>query len=255
MATQATSGQPNAGAASGTPPVVTPRAAIWEDFIDIFYAPSSVFRRRENGNFFIPLAVITIVCGVLFFLNSGAMQPMFDAEFNRQMATVMRDRPNIPPEAMDRMRGFAITMQQVAMFIFIPIAIFGVGVATWLAGKLVDATQTFRAALVVGAYSYAPRIIDGVLHILQGLWLDPDQLDGRFRLSFGIGRFLDPDTVSPLLLAIVGRIDVITIWITALVAIGLSVTGRIPMRKAAIAGVIVWVVGGLPLILGALRGM
>ena len=67
-------------------PVAAPRAAIWEDFIDIFYAPSSVFRRRENGNFFIPLAVITILCGVLFYLNSGALQPMFDAEFDRAMA-------------------------------------------------------------------------------------------------------------------------------------------------------------------------
>jgi len=74
-------------------------------------------------------------------------------------------------------------------------------------------------------------------------------------LSLGVGRFLDPDTVSPLLLAVVGRIDVITIWITALIAIGLCVTGRIPMRKAAIAAAIVWCVGALPLILGALRSM
>src|ERR687891_2558813 len=115
MASQATPGHPNAGAALGTPPVATPRAAIWEDFIDIFYAPSEVFRRRENGNFFIPLAVITILCGVLFYLNSGALQPMFDAEFDRQMTMVMRQNPNIPPEAMDRMRGFAVRMQQVAM--------------------------------------------------------------------------------------------------------------------------------------------
>jgi Yip1 domain len=235
-------------------PVVTPRAAIWEDFIDIYYAPSAVFRRREAGNFFIPLAVITILCGVLFYLNSGALQPMFDAEFDRQMAVAMRQNPNIPPEAVDRMRGFATRIQQVAMFVFIPLAIFGVGVTTWLAGKLVDATQTFRAALIVGAYSYAPRIVDSVLHGLQGLFLDPSQLDGRFRLSFGVGRFLDPDAVSPLLLAIVGRVDLITLWITALVAIGLSVTGHIPLRKAAIAAAIVWFVGGLPLILPALRG-
>ena len=236
-------------------PVATPRAAVWEDFIDIFYAPSAVFRRRENGNFFIPLAVITIICGALFYLNSGVLQPVFDAEFDRQMAAVMRQNPNIPPEAVDRMRGFATRIQQVAMFVFIPVAIFSVGVVTWIAGKLVDAKQTFRAALIVGAYAYSPRIIDGVLHGLQGLFLDPAQLDGRFRLSFGIGRFLDPDIVSPLLLAVVGRIDVITIWITALVAIGLCVTGRIPMRKAAVAAVIVWVVGALPMILGALRAM
>ena len=236
-------------------PAAAPRAAIWEDFIDIFYAPAAVFRRRENGSFFVPLLVVTFVCGVLFYLNSGALQPVFDAEFDRQMSAVMRQNPKIPPEAMERMRGFGMRIQQVGMFVFIPIAILGVGVATWLAGKLVDAKQTLRAAMVVAAYAYTPRILDTVLHGIQGLLLDPAQLDGRFRLSLGVGRFLDPDTVSPLLLAVVGRIDVITIWITALIAIGLCVTGRIPMRKAAIAAAIVWFVGALPLILGALRSM
>ena len=234
-------------------PVSAPPAAVWEDFIDIFYAPSSVFRRRENGNFFIPLAVITLVCGTLFYLNSGALQPMFDAEFDRAIAVAARQNPNMPAEAVERMRGFAARVQVLIVFVFIPMAIFGVGVMSWLVGKLVDARQTFRSALVVGAYAYAPRIIDGVLQGLQGLFLDPDQLDGRFRLSLGIGRFLDPDEVSPLLLAVVGRIDLITLWITALIAIGLCVTGRIPMRKAVIAAAIVWFIGGLPLILPALR--
>ncbi|MEO5739680.1 MAG: YIP1 family protein [Vicinamibacterales bacterium] len=228
---------------------------IWEDFIDIFYAPSSVFRRRENGNVFIPLAVITIMCGLLFYLNSGVLQPMFDAEFERGIAAAIRQNPKIPPEAVERMRGFAMRLQQVGMFIFLPIAMLGVGVATWLAGKLVGAKQTFRAALIVGAYAYAPRIIEGVLHGLQGLFLDPSQIDGRFRLSLGVGRFLDPDTASPLLLAIVGRTDLMTIWITVLVAIGLSVTGRVPLRKAAMAAAIVWLAGGLPLIMSALRTM
>jgi Yip1 domain len=236
-------------------PAAVPPAAIWEDFIDIFYAPSAVFRRRENGNFFIPLAVITIVCGVLFYLNSGALQPMFDAEFDRGMAQARRQNPNIPPEAMANMRAFASRIQMVAIFIFIPIAIFGVGVITWVAGKLVDAKQTFKAALVVGAYAYAPRILDGVLQGVQALFLDPANINGRFKLSLGVGRFFDPDTTSPLLLAVVGRVDLITIWITVLVAIGLCVTGRIPLGKAAIAAVIVWLVGGLPLIIPALQSM
>ena len=241
--------------ATNAAPAAAPRVGIWEDFVDTFYAPSAVFRRRENGNVFIPLAVVTIVCGVLFYLNSGALQPMFDAEFDRNMAIAMRQNPNVPPEAVERIRSFAVRMQQVATFIFIPIAILGVGVVTWLAGKVVDAKQSFRAAMIVAAYAYTPRILDSVLLGLQGLFLDPAQLDGRFRLSFGVGRFLDPDTVSPLLLAIVGRVDVITIWITVLIAIGLCVTGHIPLRKAAIAAVIVWFVGGLPMIIGALRAM
>ena len=234
-------------------PVVAPRAAIWEDFVDIFYAPSSVFRRRESGSFLIPMTVVTILCSVMFYLSSGALQPMFDAEFDRQMAIAMRQNPNVPAEAVETMRSFAMRLQQVGMFLFMPLAMFGIAIATWLAAKLVDAKQTLRAAAVVAAYAYAPRILDGVLHAVQALFLDPSQLDGRFRLSLGIGRFLDPDTVSPLLLAVLGRVDLITIWITVLVAIGVSVTGRIPLARAAIAAAIVWVAGGLPLILGALR--
>jgi hypothetical protein len=88
---------------------------------------------------------------------------------------------------------------------------------------------------------------------VQGLLLDPATLNGRFRLSLGVGRFLDPDTASPVLLALLGRVDVFTIWITVLLAIGLSVTGRIPRSRAAVAAAIVWVAGALPQLLGALR--
>ena len=56
-----------------------------------------------------------------------------------------------------------------------------------------------------------------------------------------------------MLLAITGRLDVFTIWVTVLLAIGLAVTGRITRAQAAIAGVIMWVLGALPGILGALR--
>jgi len=51
----------------------------------------------------------------------------------------------------------------------------------------------------------------------------------------------------------VGRIDVFTIWVTVLVAIGLAVTGKISRGKAAIAAAIVWLVGALPTLASALR--
>jgi len=51
----------------------------------------------------------------------------------------------------------------------------------------------------------------------------------------------------------VGRLDVFTLWTTVLLAIGLSVTGRIPRRQAAMAAAIVWFVGAVPALLTALR--
>ena len=99
-----------------------------------------------------------------------------------------------------------------------------------------------------------PRILEAVVHGLQGLFLDPAQLDGRFRVSLGVGRFLDPNTVSPILLGLVGRIDVFTIWVTVLLAIGLSVTGGITRARAFMAAPIIWAVGAIPVVFQALRG-
>jgi hypothetical protein len=73
------------------------------------------------------------------------------------------------------------------------------------------------------------------------------------RLTVGVGHFLDPDTTSPLLVAIASRLDVFTIWVTVLLAIGLSVTGKIPRSRAAVAAAIVFVLGWLSPLLNALR--
>jgi hypothetical protein len=232
-----------------------PGAAIWEDFIDIFYAPASVFRRRQNGSVFVPLLAVTLLTGTIFYLNSGALRPLFESEFDRNMAAAMRQNPGLPADAVENMRSVAWRVGQVAVFVFTPMAVLCIGFATWLVGKLFEATQSFHAAFIVSAYAFVPRILEGVVNGIQGLLLDPASLDGRFRISLGPGRWLDPDTVSPLVIACVGRLDVFTLWITLLISIGLSVTGGIPLRRAAVAAAIIWVVGGLPLILQALRAM
>jgi hypothetical protein len=236
-------------------PVIAERAAVWEDFIDIFYAPAQVFARRQNAAFWIPMFTVTFLVGTLFYLNSGAMQPIMDAEFNRGMAVAMRNNPRLNAEAAERFREIGMRIGQVFAFVITPITIAMVGVCLWLVGKLFEAKQTFKAALMVAAYAFVPRVLEGVVNGVQALMLDPANLNGRFRISLGPGRFIDPDSASPVLLAIVGRMDVFTIWITVLLAIGLSVTGNISRTRAAMAAALVWAIGALPLIVQAIRSM
>ena len=221
--------------------------------MDIFYAPASVFARRATSGFGIPMLVVTVLIGTLFLVNTGVMQPIMDAEFSRATAAAMRKNPKVTAEQMAQFRGIGEKFAAVFAFVGPPVAIFVVGLISWIAGKFVDAKQTFGAALMVAAYAFIPRVIGGIAAGVQGLLMDPASLDSQYRISLGPARFLDPDSASPVLLAVVGRLDVFTIWVTVLLVIGLSVTGRISRRKAAIAGVIVWMIGALPTLLTALQ--
>jgi hypothetical protein len=233
--------------------VVKP-ASRWEDFIDIFYAPSSVFARRATSGFGIPMLVVTVLLGAIFIANSGAMQPIMDAEFARATAAQMKNGSQITPEQMAAGKSFMEKGLKVGIFFLTPLVIFLVGLFLWLVGKFVDAKQSLGAAIMVSSYAFVPRIVESVVNGVQMLLLDPANVNGRFRISLGVGRFFDPDVASPMLMAWVGRIDVFTIWVTVLLAIGLSVTGKVSREKAIIAGVVMWLVGAMYPVLGALRG-
>jgi hypothetical protein len=144
---------------------------------------------------------------------------------------------------MQTMRGVSETMAKIGAFVFVPIGIFLTALMLWVSGKLVDAKQTLRQATMVTAFAFMPRVVEALVVAVQGLLLDPGAFTGRWRVSLGVGRFFDPDATSPALLAFLGRLDVFTIWVTVLLAIGLSVTGNIPRSRAAIAAALVGVPG------------
>ncbi|HEU4722242.1 MAG TPA: YIP1 family protein [Gemmatimonadaceae bacterium] len=223
-------------------------ASRWEDFIDIFYAPSAVFRRRATSGFLLPMTVVTVLTGALYIMNSGVWSQVMDAEMSRAMA---RQSQQISEEQMQGIRRFSETMAKVGAFVFVPVGIFLTGLMLWVCGKFVDARQTLRQATMVASFAFLPRVVEAVVVAVQGLLLDPGTFDGRWRVSLGVGRFFDPDATSPALLAFLGRIDVFTIWVTVLLAIGLAVTGNVSRGRAAIAAAIVWVLGSAPLLLQA----
>jgi hypothetical protein len=225
-------------------------ASRWEDFIDIFYAPSTVFARRATSGFFLPMVVVTLAAGALFLLNTNVWSQVMDAEMTRALA---RQSQTLTAEQLEKARAVGGMISKIGVLVFIPIGIFFTGVALWLVGKLFEAKETFGQALMVASYAYLPRVLEGIATSIQGLLLDPSTFTGRWKLSLGLGRFLDPDTASPVLLALLGRIDVFTIWVTVLLAIGLAVVGRIPRSRAAMAGALVWLLGAIPLLLQARR--
>jgi hypothetical protein len=229
------------------------RAGLWEDFVDIFYAPSSVFARRADGKFGMALLFLVLVGTVLFFLTKNATQPIMDAEFARQGAAAMRKNPNLTAEQMASGRGVFEMFAPLFFAIGITFSIFGTGVVLWLVGKLFDAKESVTAAIMIATYSEVPRLVQILTNAAQGLVMSPEKLNSINSVAFNLARFMDPDRASPVMIALASRLDLFTIWVTVLLAIGLHVVGKIPKQQAGIVAGITWLVGALPAVFGALR--
>jgi hypothetical protein len=242
----------NADAVRDVDPVPA-KAGLWEDFVDIFYTPSSVYARRSDGKFGLALLFLVIVGTVLFFVTKNAMQPIFDAEFTRQTAAAMRKNPNITAEQMAASRNFFDMLGPVFFAVILTISVLGTGVILWLVGKLFDAKESVAAAIMIATYAEVPRIVQILTNAAQALIMSQDKLNAANSVGFNLARFMNPDTTSPVLIALGARVDVFTIWVTILLAIGLHVVGKIPKQQAYIAAAITWVVGALPAVFGALR--
>lgn len=230
-----------------------PRAPIWEDFVDIFFDPRAVFERRRDGRFVLALLVLSVAVAVLFFAAQKALAPVFDAEFARMSARLMAKNPQLTAEQVGRMREMGETFGVIGFAVVFPVAVLVGGLILWGIGKLFGAAVSVGAAVMVATYSKFPVLVQQLAGVAQGYVLSPEALDGHNRVSLGPARFYDPDVVSPMLIALAGRLDLFTLWSTLLVGLALHVVGKLPKREAFLAAGVFWVLGAFWPILGALR--
>ncbi len=227
--------------------------SLWEDLLEIFYAPRAVFeRRRETPAFGLALVVFAVLMIGLAVAFQSITEPVIDAELKRSMAVAMKQNPQLTPEMA---AGFSATGKKFALVgvavyaLIIPLLL---GLALWVVGKLLDSKAEVGQMMMVATYALFPRIIETIVNAIQLLLLPEDGITSHFSLTLGIGRFLDPDTQS-VLIAVLGRVDVFTLWITTLMGIGLAVMGRIPRGRAILGALIMWLIGGILPIWGAVR--
>src|SRR4051812_66684 len=97
------------GTNAETAPNVEPtpsKASLWEDFVDIFYTPSSVFARRADGKFGLALRVLVAAATALFLLTKNARAPIFDEKYAGKTAGARAKTPKTPADQMASGRKF-----------------------------------------------------------------------------------------------------------------------------------------------------
>jgi hypothetical protein len=198
------------------------------------------------------MVIITLLLGGLFLVNRGTMQEIMDAEIARSMAAAMKANPGVTEAQLATGRKFADFSMNIGAFIFVPIGMLLTGLCAWVTTKLLGAKLSYSSATMIATYAFMPRVIESLSIALQGMLLDTTGLRGRFQLSLGVGRFLDPE-MSPGLLGLVGRLDLFTIWVTVLIAIGIAVVAKLPKEKAIAAGAVMWLFGAIPSLWALLR--
>jgi hypothetical protein len=234
-------------------PSAAPQASLWEDFIDIITSPSEVFRRRENSGFGLQLLIVTVLFAIILLGTKSLIQPVFDAEVSRQTAQVLRAHPEITADKIQGQMAFGQKIAPFVIIVTIPISIMLTGLVLWVVGKIFESKQMVQTAMMVATYAFVPRIIGTVLGAVIAYFSSPERLTGAARITVSLGALLDPDTASPVLMALLTRVDLFTLWQTALLAIGLQVTGKVSRSSSYIAAALIWLIGALPTVLGALR--
>jgi len=232
---------------AGTTSAPQAMPSFWEDLIEIFVHPSDVFQRRANSSFVPPLLFVAIVTGIITFATFNVLAPIFDAEFTRNSAKAIAQNPQAAA-GVARMHDIAMNIFRFGTGIFLAIGILILGLVTWLVSKMVDAKTTAGQGLMIAAWAYMPRVLGSIIGSAQALFTDPAKLTSAMATSLSPARFLDVDTANPVLFQILGRLDLMILWETALLAIGVAVTGKITKNKAIIFAVAMWILGALPAI-------
>lgn len=215
------------------------KTSIVEDFIDIFYAPSTVFARRERSGYGLTLLIVTVVAALFTFAARDAITTALDADMSRRMAEQMAKNPQLTQEMVDRMRGTQTTISLYMMMVGTPVAIVVVAFLSWLSAKIVSAKITWQQAMLIVTLAWIPRLVSSLIVAVQGLLTDTSAMDSMMRLTFSPARFMSPETTPPLLAAAT-RFDVFVLWTTVLIGIGIAVMAKVPRSKGFGAAAIVW---------------
>lgn len=214
-------------------------APLWEDFIDIFYAPSMVFERRRDANPWPMILIVTALITLIGVMTWNSLSPVYESEVRAQFAKAMAANPQMTQDMVDTQVGIQMGFRRWGGVMF-PLGVLIIALPIWLLARIVGAKEmTYTRALVVVAWSSIIAVVSALLLGVQGLVLDVSSITSPDKLSLSAARFLDKDTMSAFAYGMLKAVDVFGIWSLIVMAIGVRVVGR-STKNGAIAFAVTW---------------
>ena len=238
--------------------VVPPQGGLSEPqrLIDTFIAPSKTFTDlRRSAMWWAPFIIIAII-GFLFVYT-------IDQKIGFQK--VVDNQLQMQPKAAERIESLPADQRaqairrQVAVTKFISYAVPAMALIIYsiFAGVIfacikfaANADVQFKTVFALIVYTRLPELLRAILasiSILAGV--NVDSFDIQNPLATNGAYFMDPSG-SPILRALLGSFDIITIWTLVLVAIGIPCIAPKVKRGTAFAIVFGWFIFTVLLKLG-----
>ena len=229
-------------AAAGAPP---PRPSALTDsaagrLLGVLVAPGKTFDSIVRRPTWV-LALVLVT--VLSLITSLVVVQHMD------LASSVRERieksgGSLSPEQVDQQVAMAEKVSKIAIplaaLVFVPLMYLAVALVFWLLMRLVGGEFRYPVSLAVSLHGMLPQTLAGLLSLplilSHGLY-SPDAIK-RGVLASNLA-FLAPEGASPAAVALLGSVDLFTLWSLALLIIGYRRAGR--TSAGATAGVVIGV--------------
>jgi hypothetical protein len=113
----------------------------------------------------------------------------------------------------------------------------------WIGGKVVSAPFTFGQGMLIATLASVPRVLSFIATAVQGAIADPQAIRSFSDAALGAARFVDPVSTSPALMAMLANFDVFNLWQLVIIAVGISVIGRVERSAGVVGAVVAWGLG------------
>lgn len=205
----------------------TKQGSVWEDLLEVLWAPATVFDRSRSRGVGMYLLVLSGLFIVVLLATQGLLQPYMDANYDLQVIKMAEQGQKLPAEAVAQGRKFAgyfllVTWGFTAVFS----GLFG-GITTWLGAKVAGAAIPMGRAIFIATLASVPRLVSLLATAVQGAVLDTSNVKSLFDASIGPARFVDAVSTSPAVLAVLASLDLFTLWNVLITAVGVSVLARV----------------------------
>ncbi len=221
----------------------SPKSSVFEDVLEVLWAPAMVFDRARAKGVGMYILVLTAITLVIVLATKGLVQPYIDANFDLQMQQMAAKGTPMPAEAAAVAQKFGAYGFVATGVLMIPLGAVLTGLLVWIGGKVVSANFTYGQAMLIATLASVPRVLSFVATAVQGAMVDPQTIRSFSDSALGAARFVDPTSASPALMAMLANLDVFNIWQLVIMAVGISVIGRVERSAGFVGALVAWGVG------------